>query len=164
MYITEQYYQYNREEQSAERPRRIRDTRVHVVLYFLAPSGHGLKPLDIEAMRAIGKVANLVPVIAKADSMTLEERAAFKKRVQAELAKEQIDLYPAASDGEYDEAEKAANAKFMSYIPFAVCGAEKTVVIGDKTVRARKFGYGVLEGLPLLLLLFFLFCWLPPFY
>ena len=27
------------------------DTRVHACLYFIAPSGHGLKPLDAEFMR-----------------------------------------------------------------------------------------------------------------
>ena len=29
------------------------DTRVHVCLYFIAPSGHGLKPLDVEYMQRL---------------------------------------------------------------------------------------------------------------
>ena len=29
----------------------LSDTRVHACLYFIAPSGHGLKPLDVEFMR-----------------------------------------------------------------------------------------------------------------
>jgi len=40
-----------------------------------------LKPLDIEAMKNLGEVANLVPVIGKSDSLTPEERQDFKKRV-----------------------------------------------------------------------------------
>ena len=31
----------------------VPDSRVHACLYFIAPSGHGLKPLDIEFMRRI---------------------------------------------------------------------------------------------------------------
>jgi hypothetical protein len=39
------------------------DERVSCVLYFVNP--HSIKPVDLEIMAAIGKVAPLVPVIAK---------------------------------------------------------------------------------------------------
>jgi len=42
-----------------------------------------LRPLDLEAMAALHQQVNLVPVIAKADSLTIEERQAFKKRVRS---------------------------------------------------------------------------------
>jgi len=29
------------------------DTRIHACLYFIAPSGHGLKPLDVEYMQRL---------------------------------------------------------------------------------------------------------------
>lgn len=44
--------------------------------YFLS-----LRPLDVEFMRRLSKVVNIVPVIAKADTLTLEERDFFKKQV-----------------------------------------------------------------------------------
>jgi len=40
-----------------------------------------LKPVDIETMKNLGEFVNLVPVIGKSDSLTLEERQDFKKRV-----------------------------------------------------------------------------------
>lgn len=40
-----------------------------------------LRPLDVEFMRRLSKVVNIVPVIAKADTLTLEERDFFKKKV-----------------------------------------------------------------------------------
>lgn len=40
-----------------------------------------LRPLDIEFMKRLSKVVNIVPVIAKADTLTLEERVYFKQRV-----------------------------------------------------------------------------------
>ncbi len=40
-----------------------------------------LKPLDIETMRRLGTRVNLIPVIAKADTMTPADLATFKDRV-----------------------------------------------------------------------------------
>jgi septin 7 len=58
------------------------DGRVHCCLYFIAPSGHGLKPLDVEFMQRLHDRVNIVPVLAKADTMTPEECVAFKKQVR----------------------------------------------------------------------------------
>lgn len=64
------------------RERHIPDTRVHCVLFFINPSGHSLRPIDIQVMKKLGDIANVIPVIAKADSLTLSERELFKKRVR----------------------------------------------------------------------------------
>ena len=45
------------------------------------PFCSSLRPLDIEFMKRLSKVVNIVPVIAKADTLTLEERVYFKQRV-----------------------------------------------------------------------------------
>lgn len=44
-------------------------------------SSVSLRPLDVEFMRRLSKVVNIVPVIAKADTLTLEERNYFKQTV-----------------------------------------------------------------------------------
>lgn len=62
--------------------RQIPDSRVHCCLYFVAPSGHGLKPLDVEFMQRLHDKVNIIPVIAKADTMTPDECAHFKKQVR----------------------------------------------------------------------------------
>src|SRR3984893_18861695 len=59
----------------------IVDNRVHACVYFIQPTGHALKPLDIEVMRRLHTKVNLIPVIAKADTLTDEEITAFKHRV-----------------------------------------------------------------------------------
>ena len=59
----------------------IVDNRVHACVYFIEPTGHSLKPLDIEVMRRLHTKVNLIPVIAKADTLTDEEIANFKQRV-----------------------------------------------------------------------------------
>ena len=59
------------------------DNRVHACLYFIAPSGHGLKPLDIEFMKRLHDKVNIIPVIGKSDAFTPEEIATFKTKVTA---------------------------------------------------------------------------------
>jgi septin family protein len=63
------------------RDRYILDTRIHCCLYFINPTGHSLRPIDLIVMKKLSEVVNVVPVIAKADSLTLEERESFKEKV-----------------------------------------------------------------------------------
>ncbi|XP_051980527.1 septin-9-like, partial [Xyrauchen texanus] len=80
-FINDQYEQYLQEEINIDRKKRIPDSRVHCCIYFIPPTGHCLRPLDVEFMRRLSKVVNIVPVIAKADTLTLEERDFFKQKV-----------------------------------------------------------------------------------
>lgn len=79
-YIDEQFERYLHDESGLNR-RHIVDNRVHCCFYFISPFGHGLKPLDVAFMKAIHNKVNIVPVIAKADTLTLKERERLKKRV-----------------------------------------------------------------------------------
>lgn len=68
------------QEQQPRRSDRI-DLRVHACLYFIRPTGHGLKPLDIEVMKRLGTRVNLIPVIAKADTLSPADLVKLKHRV-----------------------------------------------------------------------------------
>jgi septin 7 len=57
------------------------DNRIHAVVYFIQPTGHSLKPLDIEVMKKLHTKVNLIPVIAKADTVTDDDLDNYKKRV-----------------------------------------------------------------------------------
>ncbi len=46
---------------------------------------HSLKPLDVEIMKRLGTRVNLIPVVAKADTMTPEDLQSFKYRVRFAL-------------------------------------------------------------------------------
>lgn len=81
-YIKDQHSAYLRKELTAMRDRYIQDTRIHCCLYFISPTGHSLRAIDVIVMKKLSEVVNVVPVIAKADSLTLEEREAFKQKVE----------------------------------------------------------------------------------
>lgn len=48
---------------------------------YLSYLSYSLKPLDVQFMKAIHNKVNVVPVIAKADTLTLRERERLKRRV-----------------------------------------------------------------------------------
>ena len=109
-YIKDQHSAYLRKELTAQRERYIQDTRIHCCLFFIQPSGHSLKPIDIVVLKKLSDVVNVVPVIAKADSLTLEERQAFKERIKEEFAFHNLKMYPYDND-EFDDEERAVNTQ-----------------------------------------------------
>jgi len=143
-YIKDQHSAYLRKELTAMRDRYIQDTRIHCCLFFISPTGHSIKPIDIIVLKRLSEVVNVVPVIAKSDSLTLDERVAFKQRIKSELSFHKIGLYPFQSE-EYDEFEHRLNEQIRHLIPFAVVGSERSVVIDGKAVRGRKNKWGVIN-------------------
>ncbi|XP_051905593.1 neuronal-specific septin-3 isoform X4 [Hippocampus zosterae] len=143
-YINEQYEKYLREELHVNRKRRIPDTRVHCCIYFLAATGHRLRSIDVEFMKRLGKIVSIVPVIAKADTLTIEERQGFKERIRQDLAGHGIRVYP---QKEYDEdpEERFLNDRIRESIPFAVVGTDMEHQVNGNKVLGRKTKWGIIE-------------------
>ncbi|XP_035253206.1 neuronal-specific septin-3 isoform X2 [Anguilla anguilla] len=143
-YINEQYEKYLKEELNVNRKRRIPDTRVHCCVYFLPATGHWLRPLDVEFMRRLGLIVSIVPVIAKADALTIEERLEFKQRIRKDLQANGIRVYPQT---EYDEDgdDRIMNDKIREKIPFAVVGTDKEHQVNGNKVLGRKTKWGIIE-------------------
>ena len=59
-------------------------------------------------MKKLSEVVNVVPVIAKSDCLTLDERERFKAKIREELVYHNIRLYPFDTD-EDDEEEVQLN-------------------------------------------------------
>uniref|UniRef100_A0A7N5KJY8 Septin 9 n=1 Tax=Ailuropoda melanoleuca TaxID=9646 RepID=A0A7N5KJY8_AILME len=103
-----------------------------------------LRPLDIEFMKRLSKVVNIVPVIAKADTLTLEERVYFKQRITADLLSNDIDVYPQKEFDE-DSEDRLVNEKFREMIPFAVVGSDHEYQVNGKRILGRKTKWGTIE-------------------
>jgi len=126
------------------RDRYIQDTRIHCCLYFINPTGHALRPIDVIVMKKLSEVVNVVPVIAKSDSLTIDEREIFKIKIREELVYHNIRLYPFDTD-EDDQEETHWNSSIRDVIPFAVVGSENSVIVDGKSVRGRKNRWGVVN-------------------
>lgn len=84
-YIKEQFDHHLEEETRIKRNPKFQDTRLHVLIYFVAPSGKGLKEIDIQFMKKVGNFVNIIPVISKADGFTTAEMESFKSKVPHHL-------------------------------------------------------------------------------
>ncbi|KAI4878176.1 hypothetical protein NFI96_011616 [Prochilodus magdalenae] len=137
-YIDQQFEQYFRDESGLNR-KNIQDNRVHCCLYFISPFGHGLRPLDVEFMKALHEKVNIVPVLAKADTLTPSE-------IREEIEQYGIKIYQFPDcDSDEDEDFKQQDQELKDSIPFAVIGSNTVVEAKGKRVRGRLYPWGIVE-------------------
>jgi cell division control protein 12 len=105
-----------------------------------------LKPLDIEIMKRLGTRVNLIPVIAKADTLTQNDLFTFKSRVREVIAAQGIHIYQPPIDPE-DEAQAEYGRILLESMPFSIIGSTEDVKTADgRTVKGREYLWGVAEG------------------
>ncbi|KAK3574676.1 hypothetical protein QTP86_011583 [Hemibagrus guttatus] len=163
-FINEQYETFLQEEVNISRKKKIPDTRVHclhlfhptdrdtalgtflvpasVLVLFVAGAFSlcCLRPIDIEFMRHLSKVVNIVPVIAKADTLTLEERDFFKKKIREDLRANEIEVYPQTEFDE-DAEDRIINEKIRDMIPFAVVGSDQEYQVNGKRLLVENVAH-----------------------
>ncbi|KAF9198887.1 hypothetical protein BGZ49_000176 [Haplosporangium sp. Z 27] len=145
-YLERQYDDILSEESRIKRDRRLRDSRVHALLYFIAPTGHSLREIDIELMKRLSPRINIIPVVGKADTMTPQELVEFKKRVMEDIEHHNIPIYNFPYDPEEDDEETIEeNSELRSLLPFALIGCEEEIEVNGRRVRARQYPWGVVE-------------------
>ena len=164
-YIDAKYEEYLNAESRVIRKAHINDNRVHCCLYFLTPTGHrsdlflflfplisffSLQSLDIEFMKRLHDRVNIIPVIAKADTLTSEELRLFKKSIMQDITNEKMKLYefPDCDDDEENKLTKIYKDK----VPFAVVGSNFILEKGSKRTRVRQYAWGTVDGKSPLLL------------
>ncbi|CAK8687669.1 unnamed protein product [Clavelina lepadiformis] len=77
-----------------------------------------LKPLDVEFMKALHSKVNIVPVISKADTLTISEVKRLKKRILEEIAGNEIQIYhlPDADDDEDEDFKEQTRSLKVSNV------------------------------------------------
>ena len=94
-------------------------------------------------MKRLHDKVNIIPLIAKADTLTPDECASFKKTILNEIAQHGIKIYefPDAEDEDENRSQKA----FKERVPFAVVGSNTTVEVNGK--KGQFFFTGeIMEG------------------
>merc|ERR1712045_500280 len=151
-YVESQYESFLDAETRVHRVQ-MPDTRVHVCLYFIAPSGHGLKPLDVEFMKRLHDKVNVVPVIGKSDTMTPEEIGHFKRQIMNQIVQAKIRIYEFPEDelmgngiNATEDHDRKENKKMKERVPFAIVGSNCLIENADgKKVRGRKYPWGIVD-------------------
>ncbi|KAE8614582.1 hypothetical protein XENTR_v10008227 [Xenopus tropicalis] len=142
-YIDTQFENYLQEELKIRRSLfNYHDSRIHVCLYFITPTGHSLKSLDLVTMKKLDSKVNIIPIIAKADTISKSELHKFKIKIMSELVSNGVQIYQFPTD---DDAVAEINSVMNAHLPFAVVGSTEEVKVGNKLVRARQYPWGVVQ-------------------
>nr|XP_002123354.1 septin-11 [Ciona intestinalis] len=142
-YINQQFENYLQEELKICRSLfSYHDTRIHACLYFISPTGHGLKSLDLKTMKNLDNKVNIIPVIAKADIVSKGELHKFKIKIMNELVTNGVQIYQFPTD---DETVAEVNASMNTHLPFAVVGSTEEIKLGNKMVKARQYPWGTVQ-------------------
>lgn len=134
-YIDAQHQLYMCQEEQPDRTQLI-DSRVHACFFFLPPT-HRVAELDWVAMKELSKRVNLIPVIAKADSMTREDLASFKYLVRKGIAARDIKVWTPTEGSQQLEHDAW---------PFGiVCSDELVTLTSGESGLGRKYRWGVVD-------------------
>ncbi|XP_045205529.1 septin-11-like isoform X2 [Mercenaria mercenaria] len=142
-YIDSQFEAFLSEELKIKRSLfNYHDSRIHACLYFIAPTGHSLKALDLVTMKKLDSKVNIIPIIAKADTITKAELQKFKAKIMSELQSNGVQIYHFPTD---DQTVADTNNAMNGHLPFAVVGSSDEVKIGNKMVKARQYPWGTVQ-------------------
>merc|ERR1711879_370230 len=144
-YIDKQFQQYLDDESGLNR-RNISDTRVHCCFYFISPHSNGLRPIDVEFMKTLHHKVNIVPIIAKSDTLTAAEIRNKKKLILSDIERHGIRIYqlPEADEDEEDQYKRQLE-RLKTSVPFAIVGSTETFEVKGKRIRGRLYPWGVVE-------------------
>lgn len=128
-FIRHQFDEVLLEESRVKRNPRFKDGRIHVLIYLVNPTGHGLSEIDVKFLKHVNNLVNIIPVIAKADSLTREELQLNKSLILEDLNNYEINYYRFNEyeyEKEYIDDEIIEYNKYLnSLLPFAVIGANE---------------------------------------
>ena len=95
-------------------------------------------------MKRLHDRVNIIPVIAKADTLTSDELRLFKKSIMQDITNEKIKLYefPDLNNNE----ENKLNKIYKDKVPFAVVGSNFISERSNKRTRVRQYAWGTVDG------------------
>ncbi|XP_063901686.1 septin-7-like [Zophobas morio] len=140
-YIVRKLDEYLEQEGKVKRSK-IVDNRVDALCYFISPNSNGLRPLDVTALKKLHNLVNIIPLIAKADTLTKSEIGALKHKVMEDIFKHNIKIYSMPFDSDDDDVSTtSANVP----MPYAVVSSNSKIRVGGKEVYGRQYTWGAVE-------------------
>lgn len=136
-YIEDQFEASLRDESQLRRQQKeSRDARIHTVLYFHNPTASKLSNLDIEIIGKMSRMANVLVVIAKGDTLLRHEFLRIKNNMRDSLHEAGIATFQAKNSDDF-----SANAAFEPFI--CVSGVDLLA-----PSPARNYHWGSLKVTP----------------
>lgn len=136
-YLKQQFDIFLAEESKIRRNPRFEDTRVHCLIYFVSPSVHGMKKNDIDFLKKVAKLVNIIPVVGKSDGLTAEELNSLRRKVKQQFKENEIEIYDFEKD--LFDRNLEMNANINENVPFSIINYENYNTHSEK-VRTLPWG------------------------
>ena len=142
-FIESTYDEVFEEESRVRRNPKFEEHRVHAVLYLIEPTGLDLKSVDAEFIKKLSERSNVIPLIAKADSMTAAERQKFKAQLTADFNRQGINVYTFA---DYSDNELGSNGFQIrkDIQPLSIIGSVEPRL--NESKKGRPYPWGMAES------------------
>lgn len=145
-YLETQFDEVLAEETRIRRNPRFKDNRVHACVYFIEPTGHGLRELDVEMMRVLARRVNVIPVLSRADQLTPQERILNKRLVMEDIANHEIPIFNFPFNPDDDDEETIQfNSEMRDMLPFAIVSGNELIHVDGRPVLARVYPWGYVD-------------------
>jgi septin 6/8/11 len=95
-------------------------------------------------MKALDSKVNLIPVIAKSDTITKQELDKLRVKIMSEIITNGINIYHFPTD---DTEVADLNSTNNALLPFAIVASHDFVRVGNKQIRARQYPWGTVQGI-----------------
>ena len=121
-YLDSQFEAYLQEELKIKRNfSLVQDSRIHACLYMICPTGHSIKPIDLAVMKKIEQRVNIIPIIAKSDTIAKNELAKFKENIMQTLKQNNVRIYQFPTDDDaVAEINSSMNVRIICLIILTV--------------------------------------------
>ncbi|KAJ3129836.1 hypothetical protein HK098_008084 [Nowakowskiella sp. JEL0407] len=131
-YLEAQYEATLLEESKVKRNPKSPDFQTHAMLYFIDPNvaiaNKGLTAVDRLAIEKISSRVNIIPVLAKADLLSVRDLEKCRSYVMEDIKRSELKIFDFIGEDEeedeVDEETKAANEELQALLPFSVINSE----------------------------------------
>lgn len=122
-YIESQLNSYLMDEFKVSRENGYNDTldrRLHVCLLFIDGSANGLHEVEIEILKEIYSLINVIVVVGKADRFTVGDMESLKSRVREDISEHNISTFDFGNDFMDDIFEESEHTLIKDHQPFSI--------------------------------------------
>ncbi|KAI8866949.1 cell division/GTP binding protein, partial [Ramicandelaber brevisporus] len=123
-------------------------TLIHACLYFLDARLPGIPPHDLYVMKRLGTRVNIIPVVAKSDLLSIQDRDLFQLSFMYDHVNNQNNIrlfdFPLTADEEMKLTQRA-NRSLRARMPFFIMSNEEQITAIEIPILGRKFPWGLLD-------------------
>ncbi|KAL1918968.1 uncharacterized protein VTP21DRAFT_2349 [Calcarisporiella thermophila] len=148
-YVESQFDTTLAEETKIRRNPKAFDAQVHVCLFLINPQNRGISESEARAINKLGKRVNILPVVAKADTLTIAQSNLIKSCIREQVYELPVFRFETNASDEEDIATdewadpelEEENRELLQLYPFSIISAESATNMG------RRYAWGFVNCL-----------------